>query len=160
MRRRTLLAGPAATILAACGFELRRAPPLPFHRIALQGFSARSPLAAEFRSTLAAQVEVVPAPAQAEVVLVSLVDRRERTVVASTASGQVREVQLRLRFEFRVQAGSGRELIPRADLLLVRDLSYSETISLAKQYEEDQLFREMQSDVVLQVLRRLASLPG
>jgi LPS-assembly lipoprotein len=160
MRRRRALVLPAvaALAMAACGFELRRTPQLQFRRIALQGFSARSPLAQELRSTLASQVEIVAARAQAEVVLVALVDRRERTVVASTAFGQVREVQLRLRFEFRVETGSGRELAPRAELLLVRDLSYSETLTLAKEYEEAQLHREMQADVAQQVMRRLASL--
>jgi LPS-assembly lipoprotein len=150
-------AAVAALGLAACGFELRRVPPLPFRRIALQGFAPRSPLADELRRTLGTQVTVVEAPPQAEVVLVSLVDRRNRVVVASTASGQVRELQLRLLFEFRVQTGTGRELMPRAELLLVRDMSYSENITLAKEYEEAQLFREMQTDVVQQVLRRLAS---
>jgi LPS-assembly lipoprotein len=161
MRRRAAIAWPAAAAagLAGCGFELRRPAPLPFRRIALQGFAPRSPLAEEFRRTLAAQVEVVDAPAQAEVVLVALADRRERSVVASTAFGQVREIELRLLFEFRTQTGGGQELIPRTELLLKRDLSYSETITLAKEYEEAQLFREMQADIVLQVLRRLASLP-
>jgi LPS-assembly lipoprotein len=158
MRRRAALASTAAALgLAGCGFELRRPPTLPFRRIALQGFAPRSPLADELRRTLATQVEVVDAPARAEVVLVALADRRDRVVVASTAAGQVREIQLRLQFDFRAATGSGRELMPRAELLLVRDLSYSENIALAKEYEEAQLFREMQTDVVQQVLRRLVS---
>jgi len=79
-------------------------------------------------------------------------------VVASTAAAQVRELQLRLKFNFRVRTPGGRELIPRAELLVSRDLSYSETLALAKEHEENELYREMQSDVVAQVLRRLASL--
>jgi LPS-assembly lipoprotein len=38
-----------------------------------------------------------------------------------------------------------------------RDLSYSETAALAKEFEEATLYGEMQSDVVAQVLRRLAA---
>jgi LPS-assembly lipoprotein len=70
----------------------------------------------------------------------------------------VRELQLRVKFDFQVQTPGGRELIPRAELLLQRDLSYRETAALAKEQEEAELFREMQSDVVRQVLRRLASI--
>ena len=42
--------------------------------------------------------------------------------------------------------------------MVSRDLSYSETAALAKQHEEAELFREMQSDIVAQVLRRLAAI--
>ncbi|MFO1266285.1 MAG: hypothetical protein U1F67_05470 [Rubrivivax sp.] len=70
----------------------------------------------------------------------------------------MREVQLRLRFEFRVATPSGRELIPKVALLLTRDMSYSETFALAKEQEENELFRDMQADVVMQVMRRLASI--
>ena len=49
----------------------------------------------------------------------------------------MRELQLRLRFDFRAHTPAGRELIPRAELLLARDMSYSETAALAKEYEED-----------------------
>jgi LPS-assembly lipoprotein len=90
-------------------------------------------------------------------VLQALDDVRERSVVASTSAAQVRELQLRLKFNFRAHTPAGRELIPRAELLLTRDLSYSETFALSKEAEEAELFREMQTDVVAQVLRRLAA---
>ena len=87
----------------------------------------------------------------------ALTDLRERSVVATTSAAQVRELQLRLKFNFRAHTPAGRELIPKAELLLSRDLNYSETAALAKEQEENELFREMQNDVVGQVLRRLAS---
>jgi LPS-assembly lipoprotein len=143
--------------LAGCGFELRRPPRMAFGRIALTGFAARSPLAEEFKRELLQQVQVVDTPDRAEVVLQALDDVRERSVVASTSAAQVRELQLRLKFNFRAHTPAGRELIPRAELLLTRDLSYSETFALSKEQEEAELFREMQDDVVAQVLRRLAA---
>ena len=106
----------------------------------------------------ATAVFLTASPAQAEVVLHALDDRREKSVVASTAAAQVREFQLRVRLEFRVHTPGGRELVPRAELLAKRDMSYSETQALAKEQEESELYREMQGDVVAQVLRRLASL--
>jgi LPS-assembly lipoprotein len=160
-RRRFALAAcvlpGASALLAGCGFALRDTPRLPFKTIAFTGFAPRSPLADELRRRIGEQARVVDAPAQAEVVLQALEDRREKSVVASTAAAQVREFQLRVRFDFRVHTPGGRELSPRAELLARRDMSYSETAALAKEQEEAELYREMQGDVVAQALRRLAS---
>jgi LPS-assembly lipoprotein len=149
----------AAAALAGCGFELRRAPELQFRTLALTGFAPRSPLADELRRSINAsrQTRVVDAPAQAQVVLHAIADARERSVVASTSAGQVRELQLRARLEFRLSTPAGRELIPATEIRLTRDLSYSETVALAKEQEEAFLYKSMQSDIVAQVMRRLAA---
>jgi LPS-assembly lipoprotein len=156
MRRRPLLAAGAAA-LAGCGFELRRTPVLRFRTIALVGFAPRSPLADELRHALAERVTVIDAPAKAQVVLEGLADARERVVVASTAAGQVRELQLRVRLTFRLSTPQGRSLIAPTELLQTRDMSYRESAALAKEQEEAELFRAMQSDIVAQVMRRLAA---
>ncbi len=154
-RRSAALSLLSAIVLGGCGWQLRGAADLPFSRIALEGFAPRSPLAEELKRTLEQNAAVVSDPAQAQVVLHALTDRRERGVVASTTAAQVREVQLRVRLEFRLATPSGRELIPATELLLTRDMSYSETVALAKEYEEAQLLRAMQSDIVSQLMRRL-----
>lgn len=161
IRRRALgLIGIAA--LSGCGFELRRAPELRFRSIALAGFAPKSPLAEELRSALAANATttLVEAAAQAQVILESLADGREKSVVASTAFGEVRELQLRSRFHFRLRTPQGRELIPPTEILLSRDMSYRETAALAKEQEEAALYRSMQNDIVAQVMRRLAAVPA
>ncbi len=149
----------AAALLPGCGFALRRTPELRFRSVALSGFAPRSPLAEELKLHINASTTtlVVDTPAQAQVVLEALADRRERSVVASTAAGQVRELQLRTRFGFRLHTPAGRELIPPTELVLSRDISYSEAAALAKEQEEVLLFRTMQSDIVSQVMRRLAA---
>lgn len=162
MRRRRWIAaaalGSGAVALGGCGFELRRSPPMPFSRIALAGFAPRSPLERALRTALAQQAQVVDNPTQADVVLRAQADERLKSVVASTSASLVREVQLRVRLQFRILTGAGRELAPSAELMQVRDLSYNETQALAKAYEEAQILRDMQSDIVQQVLRRLAAL--
>ena len=161
--RRRLLAAATATLplaaLAGCGFQLRRAPELRFKTIALAGFKFNSPLAEELRMNINAShtTVVVEAVSQAQVVLEALSDARERGVVASTAAGQVRELQLRTRFQFKLRTPAGRELIPPTELVLSRDMSYSESVALAKEQEEALLFRTMQSDIVAQVMRRLVA---
>lgn len=153
MLRRPFAMLPLA--LAGCGFELRRAPELPFGRIALSGFDARSPLAGELAAQLAGSAKVVAAGDRPEVVLHALADRREKSVVASTSAGQVREVQLRVRFEYRLTSASGRELVAPAAIVLARDMSYAETFALAKEQEEARIYSAMQTEVVMQVMRRL-----
>lgn len=159
-RRAALAACAAATVLlAACGFELRHTPEMQFQTIQLTGFGAASPLAKELRDSIAASpgTRVVESTAQAQVVLEALADTRDRTVVGSTATGLVRDFQLRMRFEFRLHTPDGRELIAPTELLQVRDLSYNEGVALAKQYESASQFKAMQSDIVAQVMRRLAA---
>ena len=71
-----------------------------------------------------------------------------------------RELTLRVRLSFRLDTPGGRELIPTTELLLERDLTYSETVALAKAQEEAELYGAMQGDIVQQVLRRLARVPA
>jgi LPS-assembly lipoprotein len=157
MRRRFVLG--AAFTLAGCGFELKRPPELGFKTIQLAGFPSRSPLAAELKSNIDASTttHVVEAAKDAEVVLQALSEAREKAVVAQTADNQIREFELRLRFSFRLRTVGGKDLIPDSEILQRRSLTYTETAALAKEQEEAFLYRSMQSDIVSQVLRRLAS---
>ena len=162
LRRRRVLTlgalGLTAAATAGCGFRLRQPAQLEFQTIALGGFALRSPMEAELRRQLAFSVKVVDAPAQAEVLLLALADVRERSAVASTSSAEVRELQLRVRLNFRAVTPTGRQLLAPAELALARDLTFSENAALAKEHEEAELFREMQSDVAAQVMRRLAAI--
>lgn len=156
--RRTLLI--LATLnVSGCGFELRRAPELRFKTLQLSGFKQHSPLAEELRRSIAASTttRVVEAASQAEVVLEAVADSRGKGVVASTTAGQVREVQLRSLFNFRLRTPAGKELIPSTEIALSRDMTYNERDALAKDQEEEALYRAMQSDIASQVLRRLAA---
>lgn len=155
--RRGCIALAATPLLAACGFKLRGDEPLPFRRFALTGFAVRSPLADELRAALLRNGAQEVPPAQAELIVQALTDARERSVVATTTAAQVRELQLRVRLRYRTHTPAGRELTPPAELVLARDMSYSESIALAKQHEEAALYREMQADIVGQLLRRLAA---
>ena len=74
------------------------------------------------------------------------------------ASGQVREFQIRLRVRFRLRTPQGKELIPDTELLQQRDVSFNETAVLAKEAEEGLMYRDMQTDIVQQLMRRLAAL--
>ena len=162
MQLRSLLAAPfAALALCACGFQLRVAPELAFQSIYV-GASINSSLGNELKRNLASlgNLQVISDPMlqpTAQAVLDILQDQREKTVVGVNASGQVREFQLRVRLRFRLRTPQGRELIPETELLLQRDISFNESAVLAKEAEEGLMYRDMQSDLVQQLIRRLAA---
>ena len=163
MQRRTLLAPLAAMpLLAACGFRLRGAPEFAFRSLYIAA-PASSPLARELERTLASaggDLQVTRDPArltQSEAILDLLSEQQERVVVAFNSAGQVRELQLRLRVNFRLRTRTGEEPIGPTELLQTRDVSYNETQALAKEAEEALLLRNMQTDIVQQLLRRLAA---
>lgn len=160
LSRRLLLALAGTPVLTACGFQLRQAPEFSFRRIALA--MPATTLATELRRQLqgTGRVEVLAEAAQAaagDVVLESPGEQRERTVVSVTASGEVREFQLRIRLRFRLRTPDGRELLPMSEILRQIDQSYSESAALSKEQEALMLYQNMQSDIVQQVMRRLAT---
>ncbi len=156
-----MLAAAPALALSACGFQLRQAPDFAFRTLYVAVVKA-SPLGDELKRSMASagKVQVLTEARQiatADVVLDLLTDQREKVVVGVSASGQVREFQLRVRLKFRLRTPQGKDLIPETELLQQRDFSYNETAALAKEVEEAMLFRSMQSDLVQQVMRRLAA---
>lgn len=156
MHRRAVVLGLAA--LAGCGFELRHEPVLQFQTLALTGFAPESPLAQGLKRQIKrTPVQLVEDPARAQVVLEVLREVRDRTVVASTTVGQVREWQLRLQFDYLVRTAGGELLVPKVELRLSRDMNYTETDALAKEQEAANLYGAMQSDAIAQVMRRLAA---
>jgi LPS-assembly lipoprotein len=161
--RRTFLrqasAGLALAGLGGCGFQLRQAPELPFTTIQLTGFTVTSPMADALRRSIASSTttRVVESLPQAQVVLNALIDSHERGVSVTTSVGQVREIQVRARLKFTLNRADGRELIPPTEILQFRDMTYNERNALAKEQEEQNLYRAMQDDIAMQVLRRLAA---
>lgn len=158
MRRRafTLLL-PA--LLAGCGFQLRKAPDFAFESILVPSMGT---VGTNLRRNLAStgKVRVLPPttpPVQAQVVLDILSEASDKIIVGLNASGQVREFQLRTRLRFQLRTPQGKELIPNTELQLQRDISFNESAVLAKEAEEAVLFRDMQNDLVQQLIRRIAA---
>lgn len=161
-RRRALLqlAAGAAVLaggISGCGFKLRQAPTFAFQTVRIAG-NMGTPVSVELRKALITNgLQVVSGAVPADVVLTVVTDQRERIAVGQTAAGQVRELQLRTRFTFRLRTPTDKELIEDTELLLERDLSFSETVVLSKAAEEELLYRDMASDAVQQVVRRMAA---
>ena len=165
LRRRSLgqsllvLAGVG--VLSGCGFQLRQTGDYAFKTL-FANFSATSPLGIELRRNLLGTGKLdiwndPPQMAKADVVLDILSEERQRVVVGLNATGQVRKLQLRLRVRFRLRTPAGVEWIEPVELFQQRDLSFTETAALSKEIEEGMMYRDMQADIVQQIMRRLSA---
>jgi LPS-assembly lipoprotein len=161
LRRRTAVAAVlTAAFLAGCGFKLRVAPTFAFQTLAVTPEKNGLVAADLIRYFGKAVVPLAPTPGVAppQVIVDILQESREKSVVGVNASGQVREFQLKARIQFRMRTPEGRELIGPTEISQQRDISFNESAVLAKEAEEVLLFRDMQADLLQQLLRRLAAI--
>jgi LPS-assembly lipoprotein len=147
----------ALIVLAGCGFRLRGTAEVPFETLYIP--NAVSGIALDLKRSIeaATDAEVVDQPKNAQAILQFTQEAREREILSLTAAGRVREYRLRYRVGFRLHDGKGNEYVPQNNLELTRDVSFNDAQVLAKEAEEELLFRDMQNDMVQQILRRLAA---
>ena len=147
----------ALIVLAGCGFRLRGTAEVPFQTLYIP--NAVSGIALDLKRSIeaATDAEVVDQPKNAQAILQFTQEAREREILSLTAAGRVREYRLRYRVGFRLHDGKGNEYVPQNNLELTRDVSFNDAQVLAKEAEEELLFRDMQNDMVQQILRRLAA---
>ena len=146
----------ATLVLTGCGFQLRGVANLPYETLYVD-LPANSPIGAELKRTLRAgtKTRIVEDRAQAEAVLLPLREARTKIILSLSSSGRVREFRLRYVFDFRVADRQGRNLIAPVTLVIERDFPFNDSQVLAKETEEALQYRDMQSDMVQQVLRRI-----
>ena len=72
------------------------------------------------------------------------------------SQGRVREYRLQLDYKFRVVNARGQELVGPNEINLSRDITYDDSTVLAKDLEEGLLWRDMNNDLVNQIIRRLS----
>lgn len=157
-----LLACALGAALSACGFRPRGANGLyrmPFHTIYL-GFSESSPLGVELRRNLrgADGVTVVDDASRAEAKLDVVSESRGKVILSLNSQGRVREYLLTYTLVFKVRDNKDAELLPPTEISLKRSIAFNENQTLAKESEEVLLYRDMQSDLVQQILRRLTAI--
>ncbi|MDB5795098.1 MAG: hypothetical protein JWR25_1477 [Noviherbaspirillum sp.] len=152
----------AALALSACGFQLRGSSgndALPFKTVYL-GFPDTSPLGTELKRYIRAggDTTVVTDMKAAEAILEPLSETREKVILTLNTQGRVREYSLIYKLRFRVRDANNTELLPPTEIMLKRDITFNESQVMAKEKEEEMLYRDMQSDLVQQILRRLAAI--
>ena len=144
-------------VLAGCGFQLRGTADLPFDTLYISNTTGGIALDLKRNIQSGTRTAVVDDPKKADAVLEFTQETREKHILSLAATGRVREFQLRYRVAFRVHDGKGGEFLPTTALLLTRDITFNDTDVLAKETEEQQLYRDMQFDMVQQIMRRIAA---
>jgi len=146
-----------ALLVVGCGFHLRGSVAVPFDTLYIP--NAKSGIALDLKRNIEAgtSVKVVEDPKTADAVLELAGENREKIILSLTGTGRVREFRLRYTVNYRVHDGKGVNFVPTTVVQLTRDVTYNDADILAKESEEQLLFRDMQSDMVQQVMRRLAA---
>jgi len=147
-----------ALALSACGFQLRGAHPLPFDTLFVN-----LPESSELRAVIKRNVEassqtrVIDDAKQAQATLNVLADNQVKNILSLNSAGRVREFQLVRVFTFRVQDAKGQDYVPVSSVRITRDITFNDTTVLSKDAEEAMLWRDIQNDLVQQLLRRLTA---
>lgn len=146
------------TLLAGCGFQLRGAYTLPFESLYLS-MPEYSVIGASLKRAIRASgsTRLALTASDAQATLLPGAEYRDRVILSVSSSGRVSELRLRYLYNYRLIDARGRDLVPPGSIEMVRDLTYDDSNILAKQQEEALLWRDMENDLVQQLMRKLAA---
>lgn len=145
-----------AGLLGGCGFHLRGDVAYAFKSLYLNA-PADNPLTTELTRAMegATQMKLAKAPTDAQVVLDVTGLGDDKQVLSLSGGGRVREFLLTKRAVIGVHDANGREWLPTAEITVRRSYTFNEAEVLAREAQEQRLLKEMQTDIVQQIVRRL-----
>lgn len=144
-------------LLAACGFQLRGTASLPFETIYIPNSTTGIALDLKRNIRSGTNARVLEEAKGAEAQLQFTEESRRKEILSISAAGRVSEYRLVYRVAFRVSDGKGGDFLPLSTVMLTRDMTYDDAQVLAKETEEQLLFRDMQFDMVQQIMRRIST---
>jgi LPS-assembly lipoprotein len=157
MSRRSVLLALGSLAVPGCGFRLRGEATLPFETLYVQG-AATSPFTIQLKRSISSgtKTRLTDRPQEAQAVLHILGERQDKEILALSGGGRVREYYLRYHVTYRLTDPKlATEYIAPTEIVLRRELTYSDAEALAKESEEMLLYRDMQADAARQLLFRL-----
>jgi LPS-assembly lipoprotein len=155
---RLMLFSLAAALIAGCGFQLRGSYDLPYESLylAMPDYSlVGAGLKRAIRASGSTRLADTPVDAQASFQPTG--ESRLPIILSLSSSGRVREKRLTYRFGYRIVDNKGQDLVLPVTVEISRDITYADSDVLAKTQEEDLLWRDMEKDLVQQLMRRLAA---
>ena len=155
--RRKFISVMMPLALTGCGFKLRGTADVPFETVYVPG--ATGGIARDLARNIQAgtRAKVIDSAKSADAIVEFTQDTRLKEILSLSGTGRVREYRLRYRVGFRVHDGKGAEYVAPSIIELTRDISFNDSDVLAKESEEAFLWRDMQTDMVQQIMRRLAA---
>ncbi|MEO6929253.1 MAG: LPS assembly lipoprotein LptE [Casimicrobiaceae bacterium] len=153
---RRLAVAAAAVLLGACGFHLRGQATYHFQSIYVNAPGALA-FAVELKKALAnaGSADLVEDPEKAQVILDIPLLIDDKDVLSLSPGGRAREFALQKRVQIRLHDKAGNDWLPTDEIIIRRTYLYDDTERLARQIQENRLLKEMQTDAVQQIVRRL-----
>jgi LPS-assembly lipoprotein len=144
-------------LLTACGFHLRGQAALPFESLYISSNASELEFANQLKRAVrsGSQTKIADDAKEAQATLSILDVHRERVILSLSTSGRIQELSLYYHVSFAVADSDGKQYLPPNQIVLRRDLTYNDTDVIAKEQEEELLYRDMENDAVQQVMRRL-----
>ncbi len=148
----------AAFMLSACGFQLRGSYTLPYETLHI-ALPSTSDLHAALKRTIegSTQTRIIDDPKTAQATLTIVIDQSAKNILSLNSAGRVREFQLVRTVGFRIHDASFRDLIAPGRIVIQREFTFNDQQVLAKEQEEVLILKEMQADLIQQLLRRLVA---
>lgn len=162
MNRRLFLAAIPAALASGCGFQLRRVDSMPFASLYIDA-PPGSVVAQRIRTSLtrSGHARLAATVGDAEAVLKLGQEARSKTILSLSGAGRVTEYRLGLSLTYSVGGREGRSWAAPETIELNRDMTYDDAQILAKAAEEQLLYRDMEDNAALRILRRLQGVsPG
>ena len=148
-----------AALITGCGFHLRGtlSGNLPYKSLFIA-----LPDTADVRIWLeryinaSGSTKIVDSPKEADAIFQQISDNRIKTILSVNAQGRVREYRLQLDYRFQIVNSKGQILVRPNEVNLSRDITFDDSNILAKDLEEGLLWRDMNNDLVNQIMRRMS----
>lgn len=142
--------------LTACGFQLRGVANLSFKTLYIQGpkLSVQREIIQSVKNN---NITIVDAIEDADVVLDLMHESNQKRILSLSGSGKVREYELNYEVNFRMREASNPEWNKIQTVKMRRDYSYNDQLLLGKGEEEERINKDMRSDAVREIVRRLSA---
>lgn len=150
-----------ASLLAGCGFHLRKEAQLPaaMQRVHIEIADPASPLAKDLAKALPRSGAQVVDKVEAGVAVMKISANTLSTDVLSVGgTARANEYALRYHVEFAVEDSAGTAILPKQTIELSREFTFDATQALGVASETELLGKELERDMVQTILRRLEAL--
>lgn len=153
---RTTLLLMLSLLLCACSFHLRGKNTLPVEKIYVRTSNEFSPFIVELKHALEVNgAQITDSSEAAQLTLHIVSEELDKQILSLSGGGRVLEYRLQYRVSLRAYDLKQQEWLAASEISLRRDYSYDDSQILSKEQEENLLQKNLRTDAVYQVLRRL-----
>jgi len=145
--------------LSACGWHIRGKIELPYKKILISGT-----MTPELKNLIVMwlnlnDIEVVDSAKTADLVLEIMSEQNAKQVLTYNTSGQITSYRIISRVVFKTfDPMTGIESMPESDIYLMRDIEFNQSNIQAFDQMVNDYVTTMRTDIVSQLMRRLASI--